>query len=90
MVAPLPVDDVSAGVGDEDAPTVEVGAIEHDLVMDLACRDHSGCHVPAPMNLSCEGASAGREITAWSGAGQPCDEAGEVCPLRRIGAGLNR
>jgi hypothetical protein len=90
LVAPLPVDDVGAGVGDEHAPAVEVGAVEHDLVMDLACRDHSGCHVPAPLSLSCEGASAGSEVASWLGACQPGDEAGEVCLLRRIGALLSR
>src|SRR5699024_12769848 len=90
LVAPLPVDDVGAGVGDEHAPAVEVGAVEHDLVVDLACRDHSGCHVPAPLSLSCEGASAGSEVASWLGACQPGDEAGEVCLLRRIGALLRR
>ena len=37
-ITPLPVNDLLPGVGDEDAPPVEIGAIEHDLVMDLPSR----------------------------------------------------
>lgn len=57
-VTPLPVDDVFAGVGVEGAPSVEIGAIEHELVRDFAGHGWGWLYVPAPLGSSGEGASA--------------------------------
>ena len=87
-VAPLPVDDMSSGVGDEDAPAVEVGAIEHDLVVDLAVARWNWLDVPAPLGAAGECASAGGEVAALLRTGQPCDVSGEVGLSRRVEPGL--
>lgn len=59
-VAELPVDDVCAGGGDEDAPPVEVGAVEEELGVDLSCgRWWCGFDVPAPLGASVSGPAGG-------------------------------
>lgn len=72
MVTPLPVHHVGAGVGDEHAPAVEVGAIEDDLVVDhpgrLRARDR---YSPAPGGGSPEGAGATAEIAALRSVHKP-------------------
>ena len=39
---------MGAGVCDEYAPPVEVGAIKHDLVVYFTGRHHAWGHIPAP------------------------------------------
>ena len=79
-----------AGVGNEDAPSVEVGAIEHDLVMDLACSRQGGGHVPTPLCAPGEGACAGGEVAPVTGTRQPGHEAGELGSSSDISPGLRR
>ena len=65
---------MAAGMSDEDAPAVEIGAIEHDLVMDFASRHDGRCDVPAPSRSASKRRCAHVEPVDPSRTGQPGQE----------------
>lgn len=70
-VGVLPVDDMPAGKGDEDAPAVEIGAVEHDLVVDFPRGRQGGSDVPTPADAVAERAPGDGVSTLCLGASQP-------------------
>src|SRR5690606_17435303 len=79
---------MGAGVSDEDAPPVEVGAIEHDLRVDFPGRGQFGGDVPAPVGLTGERAYGDVEAAASAGAGDPVVVGVELGLAGDVGAGL--
>ena len=55
---------MGAGVCDEYAPPVEVGAIKHDLVVYFTGRHHAWCYIPAPLSMPGKRTGAGTEVVA--------------------------